>query len=83
MTQTSNDNTFQTAGSPLPLTKVAETAKTITLGWTPVPCLGYVFYEDGHRVSNTWDPSVKQVKFAKGTSYQVVALGAAWQGSYP
>lgn len=29
--------------------KVSETATTVTLAWTPVPCLGYVLYANGIR----------------------------------
>lgn len=67
------------------LTKVSETSSKITLGWNPVPgCLGYVFYADGTRVSNTWDPAKNQVTFSKGpTSFKVVAIGNQDEGVYP
>lgn len=55
------------------LRKVAETATTITLGWDPVPGAdGYLFYADGARVSRTFDPKRKTVKFSKGPSSFVV-----------
>jgi hypothetical protein len=36
----------------------------ITLGWTPVTGLGYVFLVDSTRVSNTWNPSTGSVRFS-------------------
>ena len=67
------------------LTKIAETNTTITLGWAPVAgCLGYVFYADGARVSNSWDPLKSSIKFSKGaTQYKVVAAGNEDEGVYP
>jgi len=67
----------------LPLTKLSETATTITLGWTPIPCLGYVLYADGVRKSNSWDPLKSSWKTAKATEIKVVALGTAAEGVYP
>jgi hypothetical protein len=67
----------------LPLTKLAETASTVTLGWTPIPCLGYVLYADGVRKSNSWDPLKASWKTNKATEIKVVALGAAAEGVYP
>ena len=67
----------------LPLTKLAETATTITLGWTPIPCLGYVLYADGVRKSNSWDQAKSSWKTAKATEIKVVALGAEATGVYP
>jgi hypothetical protein len=67
------------------LTKLSETSTKITLGWTPVPnCIGYVFYADGQRVSNTWDPNRSQVTFAKGPAkFKVQAVGVEDEGVYP
>lgn len=67
----------------LPLTKLAETTTTITLGWTPVLCLGYVLYADGVRKSNSWDPNKSSWKTNKATELKVVALGAEAEGLYP
>jgi hypothetical protein len=67
----------------LPLTKIGETGTTITLKWTPILCMGYVFYRNGTRVSNTWNSMQSQIRFAKGTSYRVVAIGAIAEGTYP
>lgn len=65
---------------------VSETAHTVTVGWSPIAgSRGYVFYVDGRRVSNTWDPSVAQVRFGKPDAgehdYEVVALTALDDGS--
>jgi hypothetical protein len=50
----------------LQLKKIAETGTTVTVGWDPVPgCEGYLFYKDGVRVSRTFDPKRKSVKFSK------------------
>lgn len=62
------------------LTVVSETAKTLTLGWTPTPsAIGYEFYVDGRRVSNSWNGALGQVVFGKPDSgehtYQVLAVG--------
>ena len=67
------------------LTKISETSSKITLGWTPVPgCIGYVFYADDTRVSNTWDPNKSQVTFSKGPSkFRVDAVGVEDTGAYP
>ncbi len=69
----------------LPLTKVSETTKFITLGWTPVPCEGYAFLAGGIRVSNTWNQNQSSVKFTKVASgqYAVRALGVVAEGVYP
>lgn len=68
----------------LELTKVAETASTITLGWTPPPgAQGYLFYAGGRR-SSTLDGSRSTVKFSKGLGpYRVQALGLIAEGTYP
>lgn len=67
------------------LTVIAETAGTITVAWQPVTgAIGYEFLVDATRVSNTWDPTVKQTRFAKPTdgehTYSVVALAKQDQG---
>lgn len=67
----------------LPLTKLSETATTITLGWTPIPCLGYVLYADGVRKSNSWEQQKSSWKTAKATEIRVVALGAEATGVWP
>lgn len=74
-------------GSPqpsdsLPLHKISETATTVTLGWTPVPCLGYVLYADGKRKSNSWDQSKSSWKTDKATEIKVVALGMVAEGLF-
>lgn len=65
----------------LTLTKVAETATTITLGWTPsAEYDGFVLYANGQVVSvataKLKDGSLrKEAKFSKGASpYQVAAV---------
>ena len=67
------------------LTKLAETTTTVTLGWQPVAgASGYVFYADGKRVSNTWNPAADRVKFAKGAAeYRVEAVAAKESGVWP
>lgn len=67
------------------LTKISETQSKITLGWTPVPgCIGYVFYADDKRVSNTWDPLRSSVTFSKGPAkFRVDAIGVEDTGVYP
>ena len=67
------------------LTVVSETAKTLTVGWTPVSgASGYEFLVDGKRVSNTWDATTKQVKFGKPDAgehtYSVLVLGKTDEG---
>lgn len=59
-----------------PLRKIAEDAKTITLGWDAVPnAYGYRFFADGHPVSWTADHTRTSVKFAKGAAeYKVLVL---------
>lgn len=58
------------------LRKIAETAATVTLGWDPVEGAdGYLFYADGKRVSRTFDPKRRTVKFSKGpSSFAVEAI---------
>lgn len=68
------------------LTVVSETAKTLTLAWTPVPqAIGYEFYVDGVRVSNSWNGALGQVVFGKPDAgehtYQVIAVGQLDAGS--
>jgi len=66
--------------------KIAQTSKTITLGWSPQPGAdGYSFAKDGAVVSRTFDPSKTTVKFSLGTSYTVTVLDitAGATGSYP
>jgi hypothetical protein len=69
----------------LPLSKIAETAGTITLGWAPPPdAQAYVFYAEGKRVSNgspfyldgpRKGQARDEVKYAKGTEpYEVACL---------
>lgn len=67
------------------LTKVSETTKLITFSWTPVPCLGYAFYVNDSRVSNSFDPLKNEVRFYKVSNaiYKVVAFGVVAEGSYP
>lgn len=73
----------------LSLHLVSETAKTITLGWTPPPAVKwYTFHAAGKQVSNA--PAVDRngvvkhtVKFAKAPPYKVVALSLLAEGVYP
>lgn len=69
----------------IPLTKKVEGTKTITLSWTPVPCVGYVFYVNDTRVSNTWNPALTEITFHKVENgiYKVKALEIAGEGIYP
>lgn len=70
----------------LPLTKLAETATTITLGWTPIGDRGYRFTREkaNGKFSSTWDSTVKQATFSKDSAwYKVEALGLAASGQYP
>lgn len=67
----------------LPLTKLSETATTITLGWTPpAGCKGYVFWNQTKR-SSTLDGSRSSARFAKPGSYRVEALGLLSAGVWP
>jgi hypothetical protein len=69
------------------LRKVAETAATITLGWDAVEGAdGYLFYADGKRVSRTFDPKRRTVKFSKGPSsfvVEAVRFAKVDAGAYP
>lgn len=68
----------------LVLTKIAETATSITLGWTPpAGCVGYVLYADGIRKSNSWDGSKRQWKTDKAAKLEIEALGSLARGSWP
>lgn len=70
----------------LALTKLAETASTITLGWTPVGDRGYRFTREkaGGKYSFTWDRTRSSVTFSKDSAWYVVeALGLADAGTYP
>jgi hypothetical protein len=70
----------------LTLTKLSETASTITLGWAPVPgAVGYRFTaEQQAKPSHTWDPTRTSVRFSKGSAwYKVEALGVEEEGEYP
>lgn len=70
----------------LELTKLSETASTITLGWTPVPgARGYLFRREGEpKISHTLDPLRSSVKFAKGSEwYEVQALMEGVVGRWP
>ena len=69
----------------IPLTVLAETKTTLTVGWTPLRnATGYEFLVDSVRVSNTFDPTRSSVKFGKPSSgehiYSVVALGKLDEG---
>lgn len=69
----------------LTLTLLSQTVSTLTLGWTPVPCVGYRFSaEKQTKFSHTWDSSRSSVRFAKGSAwYKVEALGVLEQDIYP
>lgn len=75
----------------LALTKIAETASTITLGWTPPTGIGgYVFYADGQAVS-TGSAKLKdgtprkEIKFHKttpGPPFHVTAVCRSATGAF-
>lgn len=68
------------------LTKTSETASKISFSYAPVPgCIGYVFYANDQRVSNTWDPLKSTVTFGKIANgrYRVDAVGVEDSGVYP
>jgi Right handed beta helix region len=70
----------------LPLHVVSETATTITLGWTPVPGLGYRFSRSagGGKFSHTWDATRDSVRFSRDSDwYKVEALTAGPFGEHP
>jgi hypothetical protein len=69
----------------MPLTKLAETPSTLTLGWTPpVGAVGYVLYADGVRTSNSWDPQKRTWGVKNdGKTIRIVALGNLAEGVYP
>lgn len=76
----------------LNLRLLAQTATTITLGWTPLPgAAGYRFSREGYtrpdgtpRYSHTFDPAADRVRFAAGVAwYRVEALAVAAQDTYP
>lgn len=57
------------------LRKIGETPTTITFGWKPVACEGYLFFADGKRVSKTFDPTRSSIKFSKGPkSFRIEAI---------
>jgi len=57
---------------PLDPHVVAQDAKTVTVGWTPIGDCGYRFSVDGTVVSHTWDQTRSTVRFSKPTSAQHV-----------
>jgi hypothetical protein len=68
------------------LRKTAETTVSITLGWDPVPCEGYLFFKDGVRVSRTFDPARNSVKFSKpyqSLGVQAIVFTVVNEGTYP
>lgn len=67
---------------PLTLKVLEQTATTVTLGWTPVPCAGYVLYADGIRMSNTWDPNKSSWKTSKAKEIKIVAIDIVAEGVY-
>lgn len=71
----------------LPLTRIGETATTITFGWAPVPgCVGYRFSRSAApgKFSVSWSPAKSSVTFSKDSAaYYVEALGTAAVGRYP
>lgn len=71
-------------GGGLELVVVSQNTKTVTVGWQPVVCLGYVLYRGvgSKPVSNSWDPTKNEWTVAKtGGTIRVVALGAAAVGT--
>lgn len=70
----------------LSLTKISETAQTVTLGWTPVSgAVGYRFTaENQAKPSHTWNAQASSVKFSKGSAwYKVEALGVEESDTWP
>jgi len=69
----------------LPLSVVAKTQLKLTVSWTPpAGAAGYVFYRDGERVSNSWNPAKSQVTFGldgKPHTFRVVAVEVAAEGT--
>lgn len=69
----------------LPLSVVAKTQLKLTVAWTPpTGTAGYVFYRDGKRVSNSWDPAKSQVTFGldgNPHTFRVVAVESAAAGA--
>lgn len=60
--------------------------KTITLTWDPVPgAEGYLFYLNGQRVSKTFDPAKRTIKFSTPGVYRVqaVVFSVLDQDTYP
>ena len=64
---------------------VGETAKTVTLAWTPpADAAGYVFVADGVRVSRTFDPTRAAVRFSRGPArFEVLVLKVARSRQWP
>lgn len=62
-----------------------ETARTVTLAWTPpADAAGYVFVADGVRVSRTFDPTRAAVRFSRGPArFEVLVLKVAGSGQWP
>ncbi len=72
------------APAALDLRLVSETQTTFTLGWTPLPGIGYRFAVDGKIVSHTWDQNRATVTFRKGaTKYDVEQMVLGETGSWP
>lgn len=44
---------------------ISQTAKTVTIGWTPTDGCGYRFSVDGIVKSHTWSAEAFQARFAK------------------
>lgn len=86
-TTTSTSTTSSTTTSPppdsLPLKIVSQTTSKVTVGWTPAGNRGYVFYTNGKRVSNTFDPTRSSVVFARkaGDVFKVEAINVGPFGS--
>lgn len=75
-------------GTSLTLSKVAETASTVTLAWQPpTGAIGYRFSATGNpKRSHTWDGTVSTVRFAKltgGGCYRVETLFSGPDGGFP
>lgn len=69
----------------LALTIKSETPKAVTVAWSPpAGAIGYVYFRDGKRTSNTWDATTSQVTFGKPDSgqhvYAVEAVGVVASG---
>lgn len=77
---------IETAGglAVLTLRIVSQNKTTVTVGWTPVSCLGYALYRGISQkpVSNSWDPTKNTWTISRvGGTIRVVALAVGAAGT--